>query len=60
MLEEGCAITVVADVENDSVALPSHHVDQRTLALFDRNAAQVLAIKFDQIEGASTCASNRN
>ena len=34
-------------VEHDTVPLPARQIGQRTLALFDWNAAQILAIEFN-------------
>jgi hypothetical protein len=52
VLKDGCAITVVVDVEHDTVALPAQYVGQYTFALFDWSTAQIFAINLDQVEGA--------
>jgi hypothetical protein len=50
--EGGRAVTVIVDVEDDTIRLPVQDVGQHMLALLDWSAAQVLAINLDQIERA--------
>ena len=52
MLEDDGAVAVIVLVEGDAVALSVQHIGQCMLALLDRRSAQILAVQFDQIEGA--------
>jgi hypothetical protein len=47
VLEDGCAVTVIVDVEDDSLTLRVQDFGQYMLALLDWTAAQVLAINLD-------------
>jgi len=52
VLEDDRAVGVVMLVVGDTRMGVSQELGQRALALFDRRAPQVLAVHFEQIEGA--------
>jgi hypothetical protein len=46
------AIALVMDIEDNAVGLLAQQFSQGALALLERRPAQVLAVKFDQVERA--------
>ena len=52
VLEDGRAVAVEMLVEGDTVAGVAEQIGEHGLAALDRLPAKVLAVEFDQIEGA--------
>jgi hypothetical protein len=52
MLEDDSAVAVIVPIGGDAVSFSVQQIGQGVLALLDRRPAQILAVQFNQIEGA--------
>ena len=52
MLKDGCAVASMVLVERDTFMGMTQKLHQSPLAVLDRHASQILAVQFEQVEGA--------